>query len=124
MDAGDADALKEAWQRHYFVGRHPDGTAVIDHVNKLRLRDPVDLSGTRPLLAKDETRSPAAEAALPAVAAARWRPTSLLAQLDQTQTGANRTGRARLRDGVLTPTEATLSITPGTEVDPDAFDFI
>ena len=25
--AGDQDAIKEAWQRHYFVGRHPDGVA-------------------------------------------------------------------------------------------------
>ena len=25
--AGDQGAIKEAWQRHYFVGRHPDGVA-------------------------------------------------------------------------------------------------
>ena len=28
INAGDDESLKKAWQRHYFVGRHPDGTRV------------------------------------------------------------------------------------------------
>jgi hypothetical protein len=45
LDAGDAEALRQAWQRHYFLGRHPDGTQIHDHVNRLRLHDPVDRRG-------------------------------------------------------------------------------
>jgi hypothetical protein len=45
LDAGDAEAQRQAWQRHYFLGRHPDGTQIHDHVNRLRLRDPVDRRG-------------------------------------------------------------------------------
>lgn len=41
--AGDQEAIKEAWQRHYFVGRHPDGVLGSEHLNKLRLKEPVDL---------------------------------------------------------------------------------
>jgi len=52
IDAQDPEAIKQAWQRHYFVGRHPDGTIVDDHVNKVRLAMPVDASGTRPTYAK------------------------------------------------------------------------
>ena len=42
----------------------------------------------------------------------------------QGQTDANRTGRLRLREGVLTPSPATIAITPDLELDPEAFDFI
>ncbi len=40
--AGDQEAIKEAWQRHYFVGRHPDGTLGTEHLNRLRLKEAVD----------------------------------------------------------------------------------
>jgi hypothetical protein len=40
--AGDPEAIKEAWQRHYFVGRHPDGVLAPEHLNKLRVTEPVD----------------------------------------------------------------------------------
>jgi hypothetical protein len=43
IKAGDQEAIKEAWQRHYFVGRHPDGSLAPEHLNKLRLSDPVDM---------------------------------------------------------------------------------
>ena len=43
INAGDQDAIREAWQRHYFVGRHPDGVLAPEHLNKLRLKEPVDL---------------------------------------------------------------------------------
>ena len=45
--AGDQEAIKEAWQRHYFVGRHPDGALAPEHLNKLRLKEPVDLRKPR-----------------------------------------------------------------------------
>ena len=43
IKAGDPDAIKEAWQRHYFVGRHPDGVLAPEHLNKLRLSEPIDV---------------------------------------------------------------------------------
>ncbi|MBL8696910.1 MAG: 2OG-Fe(II) oxygenase [Alphaproteobacteria bacterium] len=43
MAAGDEGAKKQGWQRYYFTGKHPDGTRVEGHMNKLRLKDPVDL---------------------------------------------------------------------------------
>jgi hypothetical protein len=36
------DASKNSWQRHYFIGRHPDGTTVDEHINRLRLKNPID----------------------------------------------------------------------------------
>jgi hypothetical protein len=51
--AGDQEAIKEAWQRHYFVGRHPDGVLAPEHLNKLRLKEPVDFRPAR----SDEPRS-------------------------------------------------------------------
>jgi hypothetical protein len=35
-------ALKDAWQRDYFVGRMPDGTDISGHQTKLKLAAPVD----------------------------------------------------------------------------------
>jgi hypothetical protein len=43
IKAGDPDAVRQAWQRYYFTGRHPDGTRVEGHTNKIRLREPVDM---------------------------------------------------------------------------------
>ena len=40
--ANDHEALKNPWLKHYFWGRHPDGTVVADHRNKLRAAAPVD----------------------------------------------------------------------------------
>ena len=45
--AGDQAAIKEAWQRHYFVGRHPDGVLGSEHLNKLRLKEPTDKRAPR-----------------------------------------------------------------------------
>jgi hypothetical protein len=36
------EASKE-WNKHYFIGRHADGTKIEGHSNKLRLKEPVDL---------------------------------------------------------------------------------
>jgi hypothetical protein len=124
LEAKEAGALAEGWERHYFVGRFPDGSEGADHINKLRLNPPVDLTGTRPLLAKSETGSPAAAALLKTANIQNWRKGSLLEQLDQRQTDDNRAGRLRLRAGVLTPTAATVTITQDMDLDPEAFDFI
>jgi hypothetical protein len=44
FNAGDQTARKAGWQRDYFLGRRPDGSAPdAQHVNKLRLATPVDL---------------------------------------------------------------------------------
>ena len=41
--AGDEATLRQAWQKYYFTGRHPDGTAADNHLSKLRLPEPLDL---------------------------------------------------------------------------------
>jgi hypothetical protein len=38
----DAQTLKQAWQRFYFVGKMPDGSQPEQHLHKLRLAAPVD----------------------------------------------------------------------------------
>jgi len=46
FNAGDQATLKAGWQRDYFLGRRPDGSAPdAQHVNKLRLAPPVDKRG-------------------------------------------------------------------------------
>src|SRR4029079_9933943 len=46
--AGDEAAVKQGWLRHYFTGKLPDGSeAPADHINKLRLPEPVDLRASR-----------------------------------------------------------------------------
>jgi hypothetical protein len=56
IHAGDQDAIKEAWQRHYFVGRHPDGVLAPEHLNKLRLKEPVDMRAPRQAAAERPVR--------------------------------------------------------------------
>ena len=90
----------------------------------MRLNPPVDRTGTRPLLAQDATHSPAAAEQLKSARVQTWRRDSLLKDLDQRQTDENRAGRRRLRDGVLTPTAATVAITPDMDLEADSFDFI
>jgi ABC-type glycerol-3-phosphate transport system substrate-binding protein len=41
MAAGDADAIRQAWQRYYMRGIRPDGSeAGVAHANRRRLNDP------------------------------------------------------------------------------------
>jgi hypothetical protein len=42
LAAGDTEAHKKGWTKHYFIGEMADGTRVADHLNKLRLKEPVD----------------------------------------------------------------------------------
>ena len=124
LPTNDRQTLKEGWQRHYFVGRFPDGTEVADHVNRLRLSAPVDRAGTRPLLAKDASASPDATHLLATDPNRHWRRSSLLNRLDHQQTEANRSAHAQLRDGVLTPTPNTTVLTQQRTFDPGLFDFV
>jgi hypothetical protein len=40
--AGDPEARKQGWSKRYFHGERADGSRVAGHINKLRLKDPVD----------------------------------------------------------------------------------
>jgi len=130
--AGDTAAVKQGWQRHYFVGRHPDGSKGGAHVNKLRTAEPVSAAGTRPLYAKTEATSGEATRLLVQAAAKAvfekaappdetpeitpsvpWKPTSVLTDIDNAQTTLNEEGRKRLREGVLTRSPNTLEL-PGS----------
>lgn len=61
LRAGDAPATRQAWQRYYFTGRHPDGRTVDGHLGKLRLKEPIDcrapLPGPEPVEAGREPAS-------------------------------------------------------------------
>ncbi len=56
--AGDQATIKQAWQKHYFVGRMPDsqGERIEGHINKMRLADPEDRRGQKAELALNEPR--------------------------------------------------------------------
>jgi hypothetical protein len=148
LNAKDPEAIKQAWQRHYFVGRHPDGTKVDNHTNKVRLADVQDKCGTKPIYAKAQASSEIATkiliekqgagqqggcpfvAATPTaeVAAAKpdvpalWSTTSILNDIDQTQGERNFAGRKRLDKGVLTKSKNTIVLT--SSIDPSALDFV
>jgi hypothetical protein len=110
FNAGDPAAYKEAWQKHYFVGRYPDGTRVDQHINKLRLKEPVDRRGPRPLVRRSPYRIsitqklPAAPnpAVQPAAAGAvgrsdpRWHDNSILNRIEKSQSQRNVAGRQRI----------------------------
>jgi hypothetical protein len=40
LENGDMYATKQAWQKYYFLGTHPDGTKAGQHIQKLRLSEP------------------------------------------------------------------------------------
>jgi hypothetical protein len=45
LDAKDPKALKDRWQRYYFLGKTPDGATLAQHLSKLRLAAPADKRG-------------------------------------------------------------------------------
>jgi hypothetical protein len=47
LNSGDPSAVAEAWQKHYFVGRYPDGSQASAHLSKLRLLEPLDRRESR-----------------------------------------------------------------------------
>src|SRR5581483_2220440 len=108
--AGDEAAIRQAWQRHYFVGRHPDGTAVEGHLNKLRLKEPVDRRG-EPKRNPPKRRDP------------RWADDSILNYIELEQTEANRAGRARIdAEGRLADSRRTYHV--ASERDAAGHDFL
>jgi hypothetical protein len=84
--AGDSEVRDQAWQRHYFVGRFPDGTKVEDHLNRLRLKEPVDVRS-------EAAVTPTVEVGHDAL---RWAEDSPLREIVSSQSADNEAGRARL----------------------------
>lgn len=83
--AGDDAARDEVWQRHYFVGRFPDGSKPEEHLNKLRLKEPIDLRPEEPWPKTD-----AATRSVP------WAAESPLNEIEPGQSADNDAGRRRL----------------------------
>jgi hypothetical protein len=91
-EAGDSQVRDQAWQRHYFVGRFPDGTKVEEHLHRLRLKEPDDLRS-------EEPPKPEAESLQ---RLSLWADDSPLNEIDGEQSAENEAGRARvLSDGEL-----------------------
>jgi Family of unknown function (DUF6065)/2OG-Fe(II) oxygenase superfamily len=116
INAGEPEAIKEAWQRHYFVGRHPDGVLAPEHLNKLRLREPVDL---RPPRSSD---APAIE---PARSDARWADDSPLARIPTYSGQVEIANRARMNvEGRFAPGPQTKVVSTRAEADAHGLDFL
>jgi hypothetical protein len=116
--AGDAATLKQAWQKHYFVGRHPDGTSVDAHVGKLRLSEPRDLRAPLATSAHPEGAPVIAPVAEP-----RWQQDSPLNDFDDSQAAENEIGRRRIdRDGCLI--DWTYTYVVRSQADAAACDFL
>jgi hypothetical protein len=108
FNAREPEALKNPWLKFYFTGRHPDGVAVDNHVNKLRVASPVDkrCSGATGL------KVPETVVVDPPQVVSRWKSGSPLNTIANQQTRLNELGRARIagdgqlhyRDGVKHPT--------------------
>lgn len=122
LRAGDETAIKEGWQRHYFVGRHPDGTRVGGHLHKLRLKEPVDRRS--PLQLPAVAVVPGAETQSASPCDKRWEGSSLLNRIGRDQTAANRAGRSRLdrTTGLLTESYRTVQI--GSSAEAQGYDFL
>ena len=86
--ADDPEVRGQTWQRHYFVGRFPDGRKAEEHLNRLRLKEPIDLRPEEPV--------PSEAAKTPA--GALWHADSPLSEIAQEQSAENESGRARLKD--------------------------
>jgi len=57
LEQHDNEAIKQAWQKYYFLGTHPDGTKVDQHIQKLRLAEPVEVADTGSRLSEGTPRS-------------------------------------------------------------------
>jgi len=122
LRAGDQETGKRAWQKHYFVGRMPDGKKpgqeiAEQHRNKLRLQEPVDKRGTKPALALEKARvnfeqimepsgekcpvTGAAAKQEPAAPARKFSETSVLNYISHEQSALNIAGRQNVKDGKL-----------------------
>jgi hypothetical protein len=104
VSAGDEAAIKEAWQRYYFTGRHPDGERAPGHLSKLRLKKPVDCRLPMP--------------AAPERPKAAWATGSLLDDIFQHETEANRNGRTRIDElGRLADSGETYRLDPAQDAE-------
>jgi hypothetical protein len=121
--AGDPDAIKEAWQRHYFVGRHPDGVLAPEHLNKLRLKEPVDV---RPPLATPPIRAVTSDAtAEAAMSDRRWAPDSPLSRIPAYSGTVLIPNRAKLDgEGRFTPGSDTKTVSTRAEAEALGLDFL
>jgi hypothetical protein len=114
--AGEQDAIKEAWQRHYFVGRHPDGTLGSEHLNKLRLSEPVDVRSPRPAEAAQLMQPPKNDA--------RWASDSHLNSIATYSGRVDIPNRARMdSEGRFTPGPDTKVVSTRAEAEALGLDF-
>lgn len=103
FNAGEAEAIRQAWQKYYFVGRHPDGTEAERHINKLRLKEPVDRRLQLARASDVHTHPVLDEAAHLACADPRWKRGSPLDAIRQNRTERNERGMRRIgSDGRIT----------------------
>lgn len=117
--AGDREAIKEAWQRHYFVGRHPDGVLAPEHLNKLRLSEPVDVRG--PAAAPQAQR----RAPQPAPNESRWAADSPLNAIRVYSGVVDIPNRARMdADGTFTPGPNTRTVSSRADAEALGLDFL
>ena len=137
IKAGDPDAIKEAWQRHYFVGRHPDGVLAPEHLNKLRLKEPVDKRPPRPTQAAQpapeqpapEQRAPQqparAEAMVTGGSDTRWADDSPLAKIPTYTGRVDIANRSRMdSEGRFTPGPNTRTVSTRAEAEAMGLDFL
>lgn len=125
VNAGDQAAIKEAWQRHYFVGRHPDGALAPEHLNKLRLKEPVDARGPRSIDPAPVQPAVLAGAAEIAKSDLRWAADSPLNGMPTYSGNVAIPNRARMdSEGRFTPGPDTKLVSTRAEAEALGLDFL
>ena len=140
INAGDREAIKEAWQRHYFVGRHPDGVLAPEHLNKLRLNEPVDVRPAREAPSAPVQTFPGAEseplsggpnpailasAVEPGKSGLRWAADSPLNRIATYSGAVKIPNRAKLdAEGRFSPGSATKIVSSRAEAEALGLDFL
>jgi predicted 2-oxoglutarate/Fe(II)-dependent dioxygenase YbiX len=118
--AGDETTVKQAWQKHYFVGRHPDGTTVDEHIGKLRLKEPRDL---RAPLATGPVTDGEGEPGAAGLPESNWQQDSPLNEFDDAQAAENEIGRRRI-DGDGHLIDWTYTYVVRSQADAEGCDFV
>jgi Family of unknown function (DUF6065)/2OG-Fe(II) oxygenase superfamily len=120
--AGDQAAIKEAWQRHYFVGRHPDGVLGSEHLNKLRLKEPTDKRAPRNA---EHKAAVLGDAAVPAKGDPRWANDSVLNRIPTYSGNVVIPNRAKMdAEGRLSPGPDTKVVSTRAEAQALGLDFL
>jgi hypothetical protein len=96
FDAGDAETIKQAWQRYYFIGRHPDGTEAKGHLNKLRLKEPIDRRQKPPFTVAPAWRATVELGSDAGFALPKWSADSPLNAIGRERTERNERGTRRI----------------------------